>query len=109
MPEARGDVREIVDEPVFLPLYKLFLAYGGVFRLSFGPKSFVVVSDRAVAKQILLTNANRYSKGILSEILDFVMGQVGPPATAYILIEYRVTLQAVPLPMTPTTAASSCI
>ena len=73
---CRGDIREIVGEPVFVPLYKLFLVYGGVFRLSFGPKSFVIVSDPAVAKQILLTNASRYSKGILSEILDFVMGKV---------------------------------
>jgi hypothetical protein len=28
--------------------------------------------------QVLLTNADRYSKGILSEILDFVMGTVSP-------------------------------
>ena len=76
MPEARGDIREIVGQPVFVPLYKLYLAYGGVFRLSFGPKTFVIVSDRDVAKQILVTNAAQYSKGILSEILDFVMGQV---------------------------------
>ncbi|PNH09806.1 Protein LUTEIN DEFICIENT 5, chloroplastic [Tetrabaena socialis] len=74
MPEARGDIREIVGQPVFVPLYKLFLMYGKIFRLSFGPKSFVVISDPAFAKQILLTNAERYSKGLLSEILDFVMG-----------------------------------
>ena len=46
-----------------------------VFRLSFGPKSFVVVSDAQLARQILLTNAGNYSKGLLSEILDFVMGK----------------------------------
>lgn len=100
MPEARGDVRQIVGQPVFVPLYKLFLTYGKVsswlcrskatstgsagakwlsrrsqvFRLSFGPKSFVVVSDAEVARHILLTNAGNYSKGLLSEILDFVMG-----------------------------------
>ena len=45
-----------------------------VFRLSFGPKSFVVVSDAQVARHILFTNAPNYSKGVLSEILDFVMG-----------------------------------
>jgi len=74
MPEATGDIREIVGQPVFVPLYNLFKAYGGVFRLSFGPKSFVVVSDPAVAKQVLMENATNYSKGILSEILEFVMG-----------------------------------
>ncbi|GIL65093.1 hypothetical protein Vafri_18867 [Volvox africanus] len=74
MPEARGDIREIVGQPVFVPLYKLFLVYGKIFRLSFGPKSFVIISDPAYAKQILMTNADKYSKGLLSEILDFVMG-----------------------------------
>ncbi|GLC45871.1 hypothetical protein PLESTB_001447900 [Pleodorina starrii] len=74
MPEARGDIREIVGQPVFVPLYKLFLMYGKIFRLSFGPKSFVIISDPSYAKQILLTNADKYSKGLLSEILDFVMG-----------------------------------
>jgi beta-ring hydroxylase len=38
MPESRGDVGAIVGEPFFLPLYKLFKIYGGVFRLTFGPK-----------------------------------------------------------------------
>jgi beta-ring hydroxylase len=37
---------------VFVPLYKLFLAYGKIFRLSFGPKSFVVISDPALARQV---------------------------------------------------------
>ncbi len=76
MPEARGDIREIIGEPVFVPLVQLYQLYGEVFRLSFGPKSFVIVSDPALAKQILLTNAAKYSKGILAEILEFVMGQV---------------------------------
>ena len=80
MPEARGDIREIVGQPVFVPLYKLFRTYGPVFRLSFGPKTFVVISDPNVARQLLLTNANKYSKGLLSEILDFVMGQGLIPA-----------------------------
>jgi hypothetical protein len=40
-----------------------------IFCLSFGPKSFVVISDPAYAKQILVTNAANYSKGLLSEIL----------------------------------------
>ena len=106
MPEARGDIREIVGQPVFVPLQKLATIYGKacscqhlafgcmpqvvlfslaeseteepvasqVFRLSFGPKSFVVVSDAQVARHILFTNAPNYSKGVLSEILDFVMG-----------------------------------
>ncbi|XP_024376898.1 protein LUTEIN DEFICIENT 5, chloroplastic [Physcomitrium patens] len=74
MPESRGDVGAIVGEPFFKPLQKLFLIYGGVFRLTFGPKSFVIVSDPMVAKHLLKDNAKAYSKGILAEILEFVMG-----------------------------------
>jgi hypothetical protein len=50
-------VRQIVGQPVFVPLYKLFLTYGKIFRLSFGPKTFVVISDAAMAKQVPLGNA----------------------------------------------------
>ena len=63
-----------------MPLYKLFLAYGEMFVLAIGPKKFVVVSDNAVAKEMLLTQAKSFSKGLLSEILDFVMGQGLIPA-----------------------------
>ena len=52
MPEARGDIREVVGQPVFVPLYKLFVTYGPIFRLSIGPKSFVIVSDNQLAKQV---------------------------------------------------------
>lgn len=30
MPEARGDIREIVGQPVFVPLFKLYTVYGKV-------------------------------------------------------------------------------
>eukprot|EP00892_Ulva_mutabilis_P007898 jgi/Ulvmu1/5480/UM023_0016.1 len=74
MPAARGDLRELFGEPVFVPLYSLFRAYGPIFKLSFGPQTFVIISDPEMAKQMLKTNASKYSKGILSDILEFVMG-----------------------------------
>ena len=52
IPTASGDIREIVGQPVFIPLFKLFLGYGKIFRLSFGPKSFIVISDNELAKQV---------------------------------------------------------
>ncbi len=73
MPEARGDIREIIGQPVFVPLYYLYLRYGKIFRLSFGPKTFVVISDPGYAKQILLTNANKYSKGLLRCVVQQAM------------------------------------
>ena len=172
MPTATGDIREIVGQPVFVPLYRLFLTYGKVrrrevcccccfpsccsrfwrcdlvrsrgvrkkgggireervcervrkkcersekkptffflhstsshhlfqkkkklaspptkiFRLAFGPKVFIVVSDPELTKQILVTDAANYSKGLLSEILDFVMGQGLIPADGEVWRERR--------------------
>jgi hypothetical protein len=52
MPVASGDIREIIGQPVFIPLEQLFRVYGKIFRLSFGPKNFVIISDPAYAKQV---------------------------------------------------------
>lgn len=80
LPEARGNVKAITGQPFFIPLYDLYLTYGGIFRLTFGPKSFVIISDPAIAKRLLKDNSKAYSKGILAEILDFVMGKGLIPA-----------------------------
>lgn len=74
LPQAVGSLAAVTGEAFFLPLYDLFLTYGGVFRLNFGPKSFLIVSDPVIAKHILRDNSKAYSKGILAEILEFVMG-----------------------------------
>lgn len=38
IPEARGVIKAMRSEAFFLPLYELYLTYGGIFRLNFGPK-----------------------------------------------------------------------
>lgn len=38
IPEANGSISAIRSEAFFIPLYELFLTYGGIFRLTFGPK-----------------------------------------------------------------------
>jgi beta-ring hydroxylase len=38
LPQATGSLSAVVGEAFFIPLYDLFLTYGGVFRLNFGPK-----------------------------------------------------------------------
>lgn len=38
IPEAKGVISAIRSEAFFIPLYELFLTYGGIFRLNFGPK-----------------------------------------------------------------------
>ncbi|KAM0941974.1 putative cytochrome P450 [Dioscorea sansibarensis] len=80
IPQAKGSISAVEGQAFFIPLYELFITYGGIFRLSFGPKSFLIVSDPEIAKHILRDNAQGYSKGILAEILEFVMGKGLIPA-----------------------------
>ncbi|KAE8733673.1 Protein LUTEIN DEFICIENT 5 [Hibiscus syriacus] len=80
IPVAKGAIKAIRSEAFFIPLYELYLTYGGIFRLTFGPKSFLIVSDPSITKHILRDNSKSYSKGILAEILDFVMGKGLIPA-----------------------------
>ncbi|KAA8538894.1 hypothetical protein F0562_025586 [Nyssa sinensis] len=80
IPEAKGAFSAIRSEAFFIPLYDLYLTYGGIFKLTFGPKSFLIVSDPSIAKHILRDNSKSYSKGILAEILEFVMGKGLIPA-----------------------------
>ncbi|KAL8160118.1 hypothetical protein V2J09_001655 [Rumex salicifolius] len=92
IPEAKGSINAVRNEAFFIPLYELYLTYGGIFRLTFGPKSFLIVSDPLIAKHILKDNAKGYSKGILAEILDFVMGKGLIPADGEI---WRVRRRAI--------------
>jgi len=81
IPEAEGEVSDLVgDEPLFKALYNMFLDSGGVFRLSFGPKCFIVVSDPVVVRHLLKDNAYNYDKGVLAEILKPIMGKGLIPA-----------------------------
>lgn len=84
IPEARGQIAAVRNEAFFVPLYELYFTYGGIFRLNFGPKAFLIVSDPAIVKHILKDNSKAYSKGVLSEILDFVMGKGLIPANGEI-------------------------
>uniref|UniRef100_A0A0G4FU94 Cytochrome P450 n=1 Tax=Chromera velia CCMP2878 TaxID=1169474 RepID=A0A0G4FU94_9ALVE len=71
-----------VEHPdaIFLDLYDMFLESGSVFKLLFGPKSFMVVSDPPVAKYLLRQSYKKYDKGLLAEILEPIMGKGLIPA-----------------------------
>jgi hypothetical protein len=75
-----GDLQELAGGPLFLLLEGYYKKYGPVFKLAFGPKSFIVVSDPVMAKHILKENPTNYDKGILAEILKPVMGKGLIPA-----------------------------
>ncbi|CAI5973640.1 unnamed protein product [Closterium sp. NIES-65] len=53
---------------------------GGVYRLAFGPKAFVVISDPVVARHVLKENPFAYDKGMLAELLEPIMGKGLIPA-----------------------------
>ncbi|KFK33561.1 hypothetical protein AALP_AA5G029500 [Arabis alpina] len=80
MPIAKGAVSDLFGKPLFLSLYDWFIEHGGVYKLAFGPKAFVVISDPIVARHVLRENAFSYDKGVLAEILEPIMGKGLIPA-----------------------------
>lgn len=48
--------------------------YGAVFKVVLGPKAFVVVADPVAVKAVLKDSAEDYDKGLLTEVLDEIMG-----------------------------------
>lgn len=79
-PIAEGEAKGMLEGSLFLGLQTYYEKYGGVFKLLFGPKSFLVVSDPTVVKHLLKDNAKAYDKGILAEILEPIMGKGLIPA-----------------------------
>lgn len=81
IPVSQGELSDLAgDEPLFKALYKWFIDCGGVYKLVFGPKAFIVVSDPVVVRHLLRENAYNYDKGVLSEILEPIMGKGLIPA-----------------------------
>lgn len=76
-----GDLQTLAGGPLFLLLAKYYHDYGPIFNLSFGPKSFLVISDPVMAKHILKDSpTDQYCKGMLAEILEPIMGKGLIPA-----------------------------
>ena len=76
-----GDLQTLAGGPLFLLLAKYFETYGPIFNLSFGPKSFLVISDPVMARHVLReASPDQYCKGMLAEILEPIMGQGLIPA-----------------------------
>jgi cytochrome P450 len=81
IPVAQGELSDLAgDEPLFKALYAWFIQSGGVYKLEFGPKAFIVVSDPVVVRHLLRENAYNYDKGVLAEILEPIMGKGLIPA-----------------------------
>lgn len=80
IPVAQGSIDDLQGGPLFLPLYRFFEQCGHVYKLIFGPKSFIVLSSAACAKCVLRSNAFSLDKGVLAEILYPIMGKGLIPA-----------------------------
>lgn len=61
-PLAEGEITDIADGTMFLGLQRYFENYGSPYKLCFGPKSFLVVSDPMQAKHILKDANTKYDK-----------------------------------------------
>lgn len=81
-PLATGDLASsgLTDGTMYLGLQKYQEKFGDIYKLCFGPKSFMVVSDPAIVKYIMRDNVFNYDKGVLGEVLEDVMGKGLIPA-----------------------------
>ena len=65
---------------MFIGLQRYFQNYGSPYKLCFGPKSFLVISDAVQAKHVLREASTQYDKGLLGELLEPIMGRGLIPA-----------------------------
>jgi len=79
-PLAAADVEGLDFQAIFLALKTYFDRYGSVYKMCFGPKSFMVVNDPVVARHVLRENSKNYDKGALALVLEDIMGKGLIPA-----------------------------
>jgi len=79
-PLAEGEITDIADGTMFIGLQQYNQKYGSPYKLCFGPKSFLVISDPVQAKHVLRDANTNYDKGMLGELLDPIMGKGLIPA-----------------------------
>mmetsp|Transcript_17543 Transcript_17543/g.38341 ORF Transcript_17543/g.38341 Transcript_17543/m.38341 type:complete len:614 (+) Transcript_17543:181-2022(+) len=79
-PLAEGELNDIADGTMFIGLQNYFKNYGSPYKLCFGPKSFLVISDPIQARHLLRDANKNYDKGILGDLLEPIMGKGLIPA-----------------------------
>jgi len=79
-PLAEGAIDDIADGTMFIGLQRYYENYESPYKLCFGPKSFLVISDPVQARHVLKDANTKYDKGILAEILKPIMGKGLIPA-----------------------------
>ena len=61
-PLAEGELGDIADGTMFIGLQNYYKNYGSPYKLCFGPKSFLVISDPIQAKHVLRDASKCYDK-----------------------------------------------
>ena len=61
-PLAEGEITNIADGTMFIGLQTYFQNYGSPYKLCFGPKSFLVISDPIQARHLLRDANKNYDK-----------------------------------------------
>jgi hypothetical protein len=61
-PLAEGEITDIGDGTMFIGLQNYFRNYGSPYKLCFGPKSFLVISDPIQARHLLRDANKNYDK-----------------------------------------------
>jgi hypothetical protein len=61
-PLAEGEINDIGDGTMFVGLQNYFENYGSPYKLCFGPKSFLVISDPIQARHVLKDANSNYDK-----------------------------------------------
>eukprot|EP00548_Thalassiothrix_antarctica_P014758 CAMPEP_0194179874 /NCGR_PEP_ID=MMETSP0154-20130528/13271_1 /TAXON_ID=1049557 /ORGANISM="Thalassiothrix antarctica, Strain L6-D1" /LENGTH=677 /DNA_ID=CAMNT_0038895405 /DNA_START=38 /DNA_END=2071 /DNA_ORIENTATION=+ len=79
-PMAEGALDDLADGTMFIGLQQYKNTFGSPYKLCFGPKSFLVISDPMQFKHILRDANACYDKGVLAEILKPIMGKGLIPA-----------------------------
>jgi cytochrome P450 family 97 subfamily B polypeptide 3 len=79
-PIAEGELSNIADGTMFIGLQNYYNTYHSPYKLCFGPKSFLVMSNPLQMKHILRDANTNYDKGVLAEILEPIMGKGLIPA-----------------------------
>ena len=69
-PLAEGELNDIADGTMFVGLQNYYQTYGSPYKLCFGPKSFLVVSDPVQARFLLRDGNKNYDK--VSRIESYV-------------------------------------
>ena len=61
-PLAEGELGDIAGGTMFIGLQTFYKKYGSPFKLCFGPKSFLVISDPVQARYLLRDASKTYDK-----------------------------------------------